>query len=347
MRVLVIGGTSFIGPHVVRTLHEQGHAVAVFHRGQTEADLPPVVQHIRKPDGGFPITVFPAEAVAYRPDVVLHMIALVERDAQAAMQTFRGIARRIVVASSADVYRAFARLRGDESGPPEPVPLTETAPLREQFFPYRARPPRAADDPERWIDEYDKILVERAILSDPSLPGTILRLPMVYGPGDKQHRIFSYLKRMDDQRPAILLGEAVARWRNTRGYVENIAAAIALAVVDERAAGRIYNVAEAEALTEAEWVQQIGAAAGWPGSVVTLPEPRLPEHLQQQWQPEQDLIIDSTRLRHELGYTEQVDRAEALRRTVAWERAHPPAQIDPAQFDYAAEDAALPQASSR
>jgi hypothetical protein len=30
-----------------------------------------------------------------------------------------------------------------------------------------------------------------------------------------------------------------------------------------------------------------------------------------------------------------------LRRTVEWERAHPPDKVDPASFDYAAEDAAL------
>ena len=40
MRVLVIGGTGFIGPYVVRRLVAQGHDVAVFHRGRTQADLP-------------------------------------------------------------------------------------------------------------------------------------------------------------------------------------------------------------------------------------------------------------------------------------------------------------------
>jgi hypothetical protein len=40
---------------------------------------------------------------------------------------------------------------------------------------------------------------------------------------------FTYIKRMDDGRPVILLDEAYARWRWARGYVENIAHAIALA----------------------------------------------------------------------------------------------------------------------
>jgi hypothetical protein len=42
-----------------------------------------------------------------------------------------------------------------------------------------------------------------------------------------------------------------------------------------------------------------------------------------------------------LGYIEPISRAEALRRTIAWERAHPPTHINAAMFDDAAEDAAL------
>ncbi len=37
-------------------------------------------------------------------------------------------------------------------------------------------------------------------------------------------------------------------------------------------------------------------------------------------------------------------REEALRRTVEWERANPPGEIDPPEFDYALEDAALESA---
>jgi nucleoside-diphosphate-sugar epimerase len=43
MRILVIGGTRFIGPAVVRRLHGMGHHVTVLHRGETEsADLPAI-----------------------------------------------------------------------------------------------------------------------------------------------------------------------------------------------------------------------------------------------------------------------------------------------------------------
>jgi hypothetical protein len=56
-----------------------------------------------------------------------------------------------------------------------------------------------------WLDEhYDKIAVEEAIQGDPAVPWTILRLPMVYGPGDPLHRFFPLLKRITDGRSSIL-----------------------------------------------------------------------------------------------------------------------------------------------
>jgi nucleoside-diphosphate-sugar epimerase len=339
MRVLVIGGTRFIGPFVVTRLCDLGHEVLVFHRGQTGAGLPQRVEHLlgeRQHLAGFG-----AAFKRFAPQVVLDMIPMGEQDARTVMDTLRGLARRVVAVSSQDVYRAYGRLTGHESGAVDPVPLAEDAPLRHKLYPYRGESPRERDDPQRWLDDYDKILVERVVLADPHLPGTVLRLPMVYGPGDRQHRLFEYLKRMDDGRPAILLDEGLAKWRWTRGYVENVAAAIALAVVDARASGRIYNVGESEALTTVGWVREIGRVAGWLGKVVIVPAYRLPAHLAPNVNTDQHLVADTTCIRRELGYDESVPRDEALRRALAWERAHPPAQVESEKFDYAAEDAAL------
>ncbi len=174
-----------------------------------------------------------------------------------------------------------------------------------------------------------------------SLPGTILRLPAVYGIGDKKHRWFEHLKRMDDGRPFILLERDNAKWRWTRGYIENVADAIALAVIDERAANRIYNVGEPNTLTETEWAQSIGQIVGWTGEIVAVPNQALPEHLKAITSFEHNLIVDTSRIRNELGYAEKVSRNEALLKTIAWEKANPPTKIDPKQFDYAAEDAAF------
>src|SRR5262249_51564849 len=147
---------------------------------------------------------------------------------------------------------------------------------------------------------YDKIPVERVVLGEPDLPGTVLRLPMVHGPGDPCNRLSPYLTRMDDGRPAIVLDEQMARWKCPRGYVEDVAAAIALAVVDERAAGRVYNVAEPDAFAEAEWVRRIGEVVGWRGEVVTVSGGRIAlPYRMEQW-----LDTDSGRIRGELGFNE-------------------------------------------
>jgi nucleoside-diphosphate-sugar epimerase len=213
------------------------------------------------------------------------------------------------------------------------MPLSEDAPLREK--------------PSIHGERYEKRWVEREVMADPDLPGTILRLPAVYGPRDYQHRLFSYLKRMDDGRPAILMDQGLAQWRFSRGYAENVATAIVRAVVDDRAAGRIYNVAEPEALPEAEWVRQIGQAVGWGGEVIVLPKERTPAHLVWGIDLDQHWVVDTLRIRVELGYHELVSREEALRRTVEWERANPPEQIDPKAFNYTAENAALAEPRQR
>lgn len=168
---------------------------------------------------------------------------------------------------------------------------------------------------------------------------------MVFGPGDYQHRLFSYLKRVDDQRPFIILPESQATVRTLRGYVEDMAEAIALCATKEEAANRIYNVAYQENFTEEAFTGLVTKVAGWTGEIVKIPGKELPKHLA--WNtdenPVQDWSVDSSRIRRELGYQEAVSLEEALRRTITWERANPPERLDPARFNYAAEDALMAQ----
>jgi nucleoside-diphosphate-sugar epimerase len=334
MRILLIGGSGFIGPHVVRALERLGHDVVVFHRGSRPAPRAIVGDRNRLGE----------QAAALRgagPDVVVDLILSSGTQARELMRVFSGATRRVVALSSCDVYRACGVLHGSEPGPLEPVPLTESSALRTRLQTYPPERIRVLQHVFGWLDnEYDKIPVEREILGDPLLPGTVLRLPMVYGPGDPLRRFLPVVKRVDDRRPAILFEERQARWRGPRGYVENVAEAIALAAISERAAGRIYNIAEAESLTELEWARRIASAAGWDGEFITLPAARTPAHLMMPGNLDQHWTTDTTRIREELGYREPVTQDEAIRRTIDWERANP-APRDAAGFDYGSEDAAL------
>jgi nucleoside-diphosphate-sugar epimerase len=341
MRILIIGGTGFIGPWVARLLSDQGHTLALFHRGKTTADLPATVAHILGDRQDLP--AFASDFRRFAPDVVLDMFSYTEQDAALVLQTFRSVASRIVAVSSMDVYRAYGRFCRVEVGPPDLQPFAEDAPLRSTLHLYRA----SAKQPPDLVYNYEKILVEQAVMGDAKVPGTVLRLPQVYGPGDPQHRLFEFLKRMTDGRSCILLEEGRAEWRWTRGYVENVAAAIALAVTNSRAAGRIYNVGDKEALTELEWVQRIGETVGWNGAVKVIPRAVLPQHLALPYDWSHYLAADTSRIRKELSYEDRLTLEEALRRTVAWERAYPPPQIDSARFDYSAEDAAFATTTTR
>jgi nucleoside-diphosphate-sugar epimerase len=270
------------------------------------------------------------------PEVVLHMFPVGDDDTRAVISRFTGVARRIVAISSGDVYRAYGRLLGTEPGPPLAVPLREDAELRETLFPYRTMAPGPSD----WKYHYEKILVERAVLEG-RLPGTVLRLPVVYGPGDPYHRLRPYIVRMADRRPAILLETAAVDWRWTHGYVEDVARAIVGAVIDERAAGKVYNVGEATTPTMAERIGSIGKVMDWTGAIVPMSRETIPPHLRAPYQPRQDLATDTRRIRAELNFEEGLSADEGLRRTVQWERTNSGAAGDPGEPEYAAEDAAL------
>jgi len=254
---------------------------------------------------------------------------------------FRAATGRILMLSSIDVYRAVGITHGTEEGPLQELPLTEESPLRRNLHPYPPESMRMLRKLFSWAtDDYDKIPAEQVVMSDPALPGTVLRLPMVYGPGDPLHRFYPVVKRISDGRRCLIFADTLASWRSPRGYVENVAAAIALAATDARATGRIYNVCEEPAFSELEWARKIAAEMHWNGEFVVLPLDRTPRHLVQPGNAAQHWTAASARIRRELGYAEPIPLDEAIRRTIAWELQNPPA-LTFVQFDYPAEDEAL------
>lgn len=339
MRILIIGGTQFIGLAVTRALHAAGHTLAVFNRGISlpsgEDALPPDVTHF---SGDVDALAESAAALrGFAPEVVLHNIVLHEQHVRDVQAVFAGVAARLVLTSSMDVYQAFGRVLGTEDGPITTDPLDEAAPLRTRLYPYRT--PTMLPT-ERYYG-YDKIPAEQAALTHPTLPGVVLRLPMVIGERDKQRRLLRFVHAMHSGRRAILLDEAYARWRSTYGYVTNVADAMALATTDARATGRIYNIADG-AYSGLELGEVVRAALGWSGEFVLTPSDALPEALRFGAAMPQDLWVRAERIQAELGYHPAVPFAEAVRRTAAWDIANPPAQW-PDWHDPAAEDAALQQ----
>ena len=347
MRALVIGGTGFLGPKVVAGLQRLGHEVAVLHRGPGRGGAPGSAA--ARSDGALEIHADRrrlAEAAPairrFGPEVVVDLVLSSAAQARELMSVLRGVASRVVAASSLDVYRATGVLYGTEPGGLEPLPLTEESPLRTRLHPYPGAQLAALGEIFGWLDgDYDKILVEREVLGDPALPGTVVRLPIVYGPGDKLHRFRPIVQRVIDRRPALVLGEALAGWRAARSYVDDAAGALVLAAVDGDAAARVYNVAEPEALTELDWTRLVARAAGFAGELLVAPVAITPEHLRPTGNVAQHWVADSGRLRRELGWRERVPREEALRSTVEWEREQPDPPARSRLLEYAAEDTVL------
>ncbi|MEZ5337854.1 MAG: NAD-dependent epimerase/dehydratase family protein [bacterium] len=339
MRVLVIGGSRFIGWHTVQRLLDKGHHVTVFHRGNTEARWPG--HEVDEILGDMnELADYRQQFVEARPDVVYHNMVIREVDAKLLCEVFDGIAERSVMVSSMDVYRVFGRILGTEPGEPLDGPITEDSPLREQLFPYRGKEPRPADDPRRVMDDYDKIPAEQVVLSHRTLPGCVVRLPMVYGPRDWQRRMFPYLRQMLDDRPYIALDSDALKWRCARGYVENIAHGITLAIENPASAGRLYNLCEPVG-TEQQWIERIGRAQGWDGQVLSVPREHWEQHLKCEAHTKHHLDVSSERIRTELGYSEIVDPQTAALRTVEWERDNEPDQYDASLFDYESIDRML------
>ena len=284
MNILVIGGTRFIGVHVVRELVAGGHSVTVYHRGKHESRLPAGVRHVLRKEESRLVRSFPDELLTPQPDAVIHMIAMGAADARAAVEFFRGKTGRMVWISSGDVYLAYGRFTRIEPGPVLPGLLTEESPVRTALYPYHdaAKP---ADD---IANTYDKVLMERVAASDPELPATILRLPKVYGREDNADLATVYAFRNHPQ------------WRWTHGYVENVAAAIVLATLHPAAGGRTYNVGEEYTPTMAERLAE-------------LPPSSIPVNTDPKFNYDQDVAYDTTRIRKELGYKEVVLEEEAMR----------------------------------
>jgi nucleoside-diphosphate-sugar epimerase len=341
-RVLVIGGTGFLGHAVVRRLVEHGHHVTLLHRGSTRPETRTPGQILGDRNR---LAECRSQIERARPDIVIDLIVASAGQARGLFHAAQGIAGRTIIASSGDVYLASDILSGRSGSPLEPAPLSETAAVRSRMYPYRGSGLPKSDwwDPET----YDKLEVEGiALANSATLPTTILRLPMLYGPGDKhgvKRRFYPFSKRMADTRRFLLLSEIHAAWCAPWGYLDNVAQAFVLAVEKPLSAGKIYNVCEEGRPAIVDWIRLAAEITGWKGRLITgdgpFPAPDAPG----QYNLKQHLDMDSARIRAELGYREIVERREALRRTIEWELAHPPEFQDRNQFDYAAEDAALDQ----
>jgi nucleoside-diphosphate-sugar epimerase len=248
MRVLVLGGTRFIGLALVEDLLGARHTVAIVHRGEHEpADLPRTVEHIHTSRRDLPAH---HEAIArFAPDAAVDLAAMTAIDAEAALAALHP-AVVLVAVSTIESYRAFDSIYAGTVT--DAVPLAEDAPLREG--PYPAPEEAVSQGWDYDPGSYDKLAVEGLYLERGA---TVCRLPLVYGPRDYKRREDFVLARVRAGRERIPVGPGT--FLTSRGYAPELARGLRL--VAERGPGGVFNLAESASPTVGLWALEILAAA--------------------------------------------------------------------------------------
>jgi len=176
-RILILGGTGFIGPHMVRCAVERGHEVTIFTRGRTEADIPEVEHLIG--DRNDDLTALSGR----NWDVVLDNNARDYRWVQLSTRALEGSAEQYLFVSTISVYEGEA-MGYDFSGRilHEPI-IHENSP--------RHRPPDDFRDGDEAHYGLTKALGEDIVHAAFPDGATIVRPGLIVGPEDPTDR-FTY-----------------------------------------------------------------------------------------------------------------------------------------------------------
>ncbi len=324
MKALVIGGTGPSGPYIVNGLLRRGYDVTILHGGQHEAEFQGPVEHIHT-DPHFAETLNPA-LLNRRFDLTVATYGRIRIIAE----VMKGKTERLLTVSGG-AYAPDTDRRWGPMG--RPAMLVESSSV-------------LADD-EHGSRFFHLIwLTEQAVLqahSEGHYQATILRYPTIYGACAPASMEWSVVRRLLDGRTKIVVGDGGAAVR-TRADGENAAHAVLLAVdTPAVAAGQIYNVGEDVVFSERQRIEHIIRVLGANCAIVDMPH-ELARRASQVLAVRGTRLMDTSRMRAELGYRDVTAPADAIERVARWLVAHPFARgtegerqlADP--FDYAAED---------
>lgn len=272
MRTLVLGVGGMIGDAVAASLAQNGHEVFCVSRSAEPDEVNGIVY--KRADRNDPDQIallVKTLGIAVVVDVIAYDAASTEN----LLTALDGKIAQYVLLSSCDVYRNYGLIHQTEEGEPDPAPLTEKSPLRSRLFPYRLASARALDDPQRWLDQYDKIQIESEVRKFDG-KWTILRLPMVYGPGDIQKRFAWAIGPMVAGAEKISVPSSWLNWTSTYGYVGNVASAIASSAGNSDFENRTFNIVDTAPKSHKKWLSALAKEIGWRGQVIETDDPAHP-----------------------------------------------------------------------
>jgi UDP-glucose 4-epimerase len=327
MRVLITGANGFVGRHLCERLLGGGHeVVAAVRRGRTVRTSVPSL--VRTVENLGPTTDWNEALVGI--DAVVHLAARVhvlrDSDPEAFSQFHQvnvlGTERLARAAVDAGVrhflFLSSVKAHGERTAPG--IALTEASPLE------------AEDAYGRSKREAEAIL--RAIAAETGLALTILRPPLVYGPGVGAN--FERLLRAVYSR--FPLPFAAVENHRSLIFIGNLVDAIARCLERTDSFAQTFLVCDGPAISTAELIRELASAFGRTPRLFRLPPPLLRRIGTLAGKGAElsrlldDLVIDDTRIRMQLNWQPPFRREEGIRITAMdWITAQRKPFLDPAQ----------------
>ena len=257
MKVLVIGGTMFIGRLLVAELLKAGHQITVMHR-KPKHDFGRRVHNLMadRNDAGSV-----REALRFTGfQVVFDNVYDWERGTTAAQ--VEGTAQAVMAASGDRLTRYIF--------------MSSIAAYGDGLNHHDGDPLAPDDHAEAYVR--NKAMSERRLFrmrQNTGLPVVTLRPPFIYGPGNPFYREAFFWDRLRDGRPIILPGDGYRLMQFV--YIKDLVRACMRAMEEPAAVGEAFNVANDRPITQAEFVQAVVAAAGKKPNIVRVPRERIAE----------------------------------------------------------------------
>jgi 2'-hydroxyisoflavone reductase len=242
MRVLVIGGSSFVGRHFVQSALDRGHELTLFNRGKTDPDAFPGAEHVTGDRNGDL-----SELAGRSWDATVDVCAYVPAQVRLLLESLGDRAGHYTFISTISVYRR----------PDEASGFAESSPLLEPSY-----------DDELTMDKYGELKVgcenvARELVGDRLL---VIRPGYVIGPHDPTHRFTYWVERVAEGRSPMAGPDAAGPLQGVDG--RDLGAFTASQV--EHGTVDVFHVTAPEpAPTFAEWLSTIASALD-----TTLPDVR-------------------------------------------------------------------------
>lgn len=292
MRILIIGGSQFVGRHTVERLLGHGHEVVLVNRGRTGPGLFKSARQIvcdRRSEEFFALL---GKESGF--EAVIDFCAYHPKDIERLASVLPDLARHYIQISSVSAYQAAHR--GSIPSIREEDPLldcTEDQGVDETPSTYGNR--KAGCERAAWQKRTGDMAV------------TIFRPSVIYGKYDPTDRFAYWVWRVSRGEPFLLPEDGLGITQRT--YAPDFSAKIVTAIGQQRAFNKTYNVAESQPLSLRATLAVIGKCLGIDPfqCAVSVSAERLlklgvrPWSDLPLWIPQTHLLVDTFAVRRDLG----------------------------------------------